>query len=73
MVVTIVAAACAVDQIKVVIARSVVIVPTGAVVVVIAHPRVIVQSAPNAVAAKWTGELAGTKGICNQPLGLSLL
>jgi hypothetical protein len=73
VVVTIVAAACAADQIKVVIARSVVTVPTGAVVVVIAHPRVIVRTAPNAAAAKSTGELAGTKVVCNQPLGLSLL
>jgi hypothetical protein len=52
VVVTIVAAACAADQIKVAIARSVVTVPTGAVVVVIAHPRVIVRTAPNAAAAK---------------------
>ncbi len=72
MVVTIVAAACAVDQIKVVIARSVGIVPTGAVVV-IAHLKGIVQTAPNEAAAKWTGDLAGTKVNCNQPLGLSLL
>lgn len=55
------AAACAVDQIKVAIARSVVTVPTGAVVVVIAHPRVIVQTAPNAAAAKSTVEPVGTR------------
>lgn len=73
MVVTIVAAACAVDQIKVVIARSVGIVPTGAVAEVIAHPEEIVRTAPNEAAAKWTGDLAGTKVNCNQPLGLSLL
>jgi hypothetical protein len=61
VVVTIVAAACAADQIKVVIARSVVTVPTGAVVVVIAHPRVIVQTAPNAAAAKSTDDPARTR------------
>ena len=60
MVVTIVAAACAVDQIKVVIARSVVTVPTGAVVV-IAHLKGIVQTAPNAAAAKSTDDPARTR------------
>jgi hypothetical protein len=67
-----VAAVCAVDHTKVAIALPVVIVPTGAVVV-IAHLKGIVQTAPSAAAAKWTADLAGTRVNSNQARSLSLL
>jgi hypothetical protein len=67
-----VAAVCAVDQTKVAIALPVEIVQT-VVAVVIAHPEGIVQTAPNAAAAKWTADLAGTRVNSNQARSLSLL